>query len=602
MSFYFQEIKMKTESPKKPSSFIGSRYIKSFFKKYLINYILGIMALLVVDYVQTRVPIIVGNIIDRIELGKMDADYVRSSIMKLFAIAGTIYGGRILWRYFIFGTSRSIERDMRNDMFGHLEKLSAGFYHQHGTGEVMAYMTNDLEAVRMALGPGILTLCDVIALGSITVFNMVTEIDPLLTVAAVIPLLLIAVSVRFMGRELHSRFAKKQEAFAQMSNFVQESLSGIKVIKSFVQEDKSNKSFEKQNKDTYKKNIDLSVIQTLMHPFMQMISGAALAVAIGYGGYITIKGRITLGEFSAFIQYLGMLVWPMMATGITINLFNTGAASLERVEKILNEPVEIKDTENQSVENISGSIQVRNLSYRYPGTDKYVLRDIDFSVEKGQTLGIIGRTGSGKTTLVNLMLRIFEPDMNTIYMGGFHILDIPLKVLRKTIGYVPQDNFLFSDTIANNIDFGLRSGRIDKIELAARDAVVHDNIAEFKHGYDTLVGEKGVSVSGGQKQRISIARALIKDPEILILDDSVSAVDTDTEEKILKTLEERRKGKTNIIIAHRISTIQNADIIIVLDEGKIVEKGTHQQLIQLDGLYCSIYEKQLLEKMLEKQE
>ncbi|MEL7649411.1 MAG: ABC transporter ATP-binding protein [Sedimentibacter sp.] len=593
---------MKSESPQKPSSFIGSSYIQFFLKKYLINYILGIMALLVVDYVQTRVPIIVGNIIDRIELGKMDTVYVQSSIVKLFAIAGTIYVGRILWRYFIFGTSRSIERDMRNDMFSHLEQLSAVFYHQHGTGEIMAYMTNDLEAVRMALGPGILTLCDVIALGSITVFNMVTEIDPLLTVAAVIPLLLIAVSVRFMGRELQSRFTKKQEAFAQLSNFVQESLSGIKVIKSFVQEDKSNSSFEKQNKDAFKKNIDLSVIQTLMHPFMQMISGAALAVAIGYGGYITIKGRITLGEFSAFIQYLGMLVWPMMATGMTINLFNTGAASLERVEKILKEPVEIKDSENRSVESLTGSIQVKNLSYRYPGTDKYVLRDIDFSVEKGQTLGIIGRTGSGKTTLVNLMLRIFEPDKNTIYIGGFRISDIPLKVLRKTIGYVPQDNFLFSDTIANNIDFGLRSGQMDKIEQAARDAVIHDNIAEFKNGYDTLVGEKGVSVSGGQKQRISIARALIKDPEILILDDSVSAVDTDTEEKILNTLEERRKGKTNIIIAHRISTIQNADIIIVLDEGRIVEKGTHQQLIQQDGLYCSIYEKQLLEKMLEEQE
>lgn len=595
---------MKTEAKEnRPSGFMKSRYIQSFFKKYLLNYIFGIIALVIVDVVQTRVPIIVGEVIDGIDLGSFDTAFIKSSILKLFAIAGTIYAGRILWRYFIFGTSRSIERDIRNDMFSHLEKMSARFYHQHGTGEIMAHMTNDLEAVRMALGPGILTLFDVAALGSITIYNMVTEIDPLLTVAAVIPLLLIAVSVRFMGRELQSRFTKKQESFADLSNYVQEVLSGIKVIKSFVQEDKSISSFEKWNKNSYDKNIRLSVIQTLMHPFMQMISGIALAVAIGYGGYITIRGRITIGEFSAFIQYLGMLVWPMMATGMTINLFNTGAASLERVEKILNEPVEIQDSiTTSSLDSLTGKIQVKNLSYKYPGTDKYVLSNISFSVQKGQTLGIIGRTGSGKTTLVNLMLRIFEPDRGTMFIGDYDILDTPLDVLRKNIGYVPQDNFLFSDTIANNIDFGTRTGSMDKIIEAAKNAVVHDNITEFKNGYNTLVGEKGVSVSGGQKQRISIARALIKNPEILILDDSVSAVDTDTEEKILKHISENRKGSTNIIIAHRISTIQNADIIIVLDEGKIVETGTHQQLIQQDGLYNSIYEKQLLEKMLEEQE
>lgn len=595
---------MKTdEKENRPSSFMKSSYIRSFFKKYLFNYIFGIIALVIVDVVQTRVPIIVGDVIDGVDLGSFDTVFIKSSILKLFAIAATIYAGRILWRYFIFGTSRSIERDIRNDMFGHLEKMSASFYHQHGTGEIMAHMTNDLEAVRMALGPGILTLFDVVALGSITIYNMVTEIDPLLTVAAVIPLLLIAISVRFMGRELQIRFTKKQESFADLSNYVQENLSGIKVIKSFVQEYKSISSFEKWNKNSYDKNIKLSVIQTLMHPFMQMISGFALAVAIGYGGYITIKGRITIGEFSAFIQYLGMLVWPMMATGMTINLFNTGAASLERVEKILNEPVEIKDSINaSSLDSLTGNIHVKNLSYQYPGTDKYVLKDISFSIQKGQTLGIIGRTGSGKTTLVNLMLRIFEPDRGTMFIGNNDILDMSLNILRKNIGYVPQDNFLFSDTIANNIDFGARTGNMDKIIEAAKSAVVHDNITEFKHGYETLVGEKGVSVSGGQKQRISIARALIKNPEILILDDSVSAVDTDTEEKILKHIDENRKGSTNIIIAHRISTIQNADVIIVLDEGKIVETGTHQQLIQQEGLYNSIYEKQLLEKMLEEQE
>jgi len=291
----------------KPSSFMKSKYIKSFFKKYSTNYVFGIIALLIVDIVQTRVPIIVGKVIDKIELDNFDMTFISAAIIKLFVIAGTIYAGRILWRYFIFGTSRSIERDIRNDMFGHLEKMSAKYYQNHGTGEIMAHMTNDLEAVRMALGPGILTLFDVVALGTITIYNMFTEIDPALTIAAVIPLLFIAISVKLMGSEMHQRFAKKQEAFSDLSNFVQENLSGIKVVKSFVQEEKSVQSFEKWDKNAYNKNIRLSKIQTFMHPFMQMISGFALAIAIGYGGYITIKGRITLGEFTAFIQYLGFL-------------------------------------------------------------------------------------------------------------------------------------------------------------------------------------------------------------------------------------------------------------------------------------------------------
>lgn len=362
-------------------------------------------------------------------------------------------------------------------------------------------------------------------------------------------------------------------------------------------------SFEKANKNTYDKNMKLMKLQTVIHPFMQMVSGIALAVAIGYGGYITIHGRITLGEFTAFISYLGMLVWPMMAIGIMINIFTMGAASLERIENILNEPAEITDSEQTvSMDSICGDIKVKNLNYKYPETDKYVLHDISFEVKKGQTLGIIGRTGSGKTTLVNLFLRIFDPDENTVFIDNTDILSIPLDVLRKNIGYVPQDNFLFSDTVANNIDFGLRSHDRNKIIEAAKAAAVHENIVEFKEGYDTVIGERGVSLSGGQKQRISIARALIKNPEILILDDSVSAVDTDTEEKILKHLKETRRGKTNIIIAHRISTIQDADLIVVLDEGIIAEKGTHNELLRNNGLYHSIYEKQLLEKMLEEQE
>jgi len=466
----------------------------------------------------------------------------------------------------------------------------------------MAHMTNDLEAVRMALGPGILTLFDVMALGTITVYKMITEIDPMLTAVSTIPLFIIAVSVKVMGSEMHERFSARQEAFAKLTDFTQENLSGIKVIKSFVQEHKSIEAFEEANKNTFDKNMKMLKLQTLMHPYMNMIAGVALAISIGYGGYITIYGRITLGEFTAFIQYLGMLVWPMIAMGMTINMFTMGSASLERIEKILNEPVEIKDSERTvQKECFDGSVEIRNLNFKYPDTNKYVLNDINLKINKGQTLGIIGRTGSGKTTLVNLLLRIFDPEDKTIFIGGYDILDIPLNTLRKNIGYVPQDNFLFSDTISNNIDFGVRTENREKIIEAATTASVHENIVEFKHGYETFVGERGVSLSGGQKQRISIARALLKDPEILILDDSVSAVDTDTEEKILTHLKEMRKNKTNIIIAHRISTIQDSDLIIVLDEGKIAESGKHKELLGKKGLYSSIYEKQLLEEMIEQE-
>lgn len=587
----------------KKAGFTNSYYMRKLFKKYLRNYILGVIALIIVDFSQTKVPIIVGNVIDGIGSGNISMSSIKSSIITLFIIAGVMYAGRILWRYFIFGTSRNIERDIRNDMFSHLEKMSATFYQKHTPGEIMAYMTNDLDAVRMTLSQGILTLFDVIALGTLTLFNMVTQIDPILTIAAVIPLLLIALTTKIMGKEMFSRFSDRQEAFAELSDFVQERLSGIKVIKSFVQESKTISSFEKINKNAYDKNLNLMKLQTVMNPFMQMVSGTALAIAIGYGGFITINGRITLGEFTAFISYLGMLVWPMMAIGMAINIFTMGAASLQRIEDILNEPIEISNSKIASpIYSITGDIQVANMDYKYPETEKHALKNISFSVKKGQTLGIIGRTGSGKTTLVNLILRIFQPDENTIFINNTDILNIPLEVLRKNIGYVPQDNFLFSDTISNNIDFGLRCEDMDKIEASAKAAVVHDNITGFKDGYNTVVGERGAALSGGQKQRISIARALIKDPEILILDDSVSAVDTDTEEKILEHLHRERKNKTNIIIAHRISTIQNADLIIVLDDGKIAEKGTHTELLKNNGLYRSIYEKQLLEKMLEEQE
>lgn len=590
----------KSSKKQKSINFLKSKYIQGYFKKYKIQYALGILILVIIDIIQLRIPLIIGAATDGLESGTIDMSGVMYYVKILILIGILVVVGRFSWRHFIFGTSRKVEYDIRNDLFKHLESLSLRYFNENKTGDIMAHMTNDLNAVRMAVGPGILMICDAFAIGLLTIVNMITKIDLGLTIFAAVPLSLIAITVSFLGKEMHKRFKRRQESFSKMSDFTNENISGIKVIKSFVQEIKETEAFEVINKDNYDKNIHLLRLHSLVRPYMRMISGIAIAITIGYGGYITMLNKISLGQFVAFVQYLGMLVWPMMAIGITINIMSMGSASLQRIEKILDEEIEIIDNNVKEVDKIKGSIEIKDLSFKYPKSEGYVLKNISFKVEKGQTLGIVGRTGSGKTTLVNLLLRLFNPERGTIFIGEDDILNIPLKTLRKNIGYVSQDTFLFSDKISNNIDFGVRNSSEEDIIGAAKSACIHDNIIEFKDGYETIVGERGVTLSGGQKQRVSIARALIKEPEILILDDSVSAVDTDTEEKILEHLEKDRKEKTNIIIAHRISTIQNADIIIVLDENKILEKGKHEELLDNKKLYYELYEKQLLEKALEE--
>ncbi len=591
-----------TEEKDSILSLVKSPYIRSFIKKYKLGYIIGALFLILIDYLQTRIPIIIGNVIDGLEKNNISIDEIGNKAITLAIVAAIIILGRIFWRLLIFGAARKIERDIRNDLFEHLEKLSQKYFNNNKTGEIMAYVTNDLEAVRQAMAMGVLMVFDVAALLMFTLYNMVTEINVSLTIAAVIPLVFIALVTSKLGPTLFRKFASRQDAFAKVSDFVQEDLSGIKVIKAFVQQEKEIEAFEKVNQNYFKENMNLMKMYAAMNPVMTSIAGAAMAVAIAYGGYITVNGAITVGNFVAFLQFLGMLVWPMMAIGMTINIITMGSASLKRIESVLHQEVEIYDSDNaKSLDNFEGSIKFNNLNYKYPDTDTYALENISFEVKRGETLGIVGRTGSGKTTLVNLLLRLYNVDKNSIFISGTDIMDIPLKTLRENIGYVPQDNFLFSDTIKNNIDFSNGSLSMDNVIGAAEFACVHDNIEDFKEGYETIVGERGVTLSGGQKQRVSMARALIKEPEILILDDSVSAVDTDTEEKILNNLEKQRSGKTNIIIAHRISTIQHADHIIVIDEGKLIEQGNHDQLVANNGLYNSLYQKQLLEKMIDEE-
>ena len=594
---------MKKNLKMKPSGIFKSEYLRKYFLKYKGRYLAGILVLIIIDILQLRIPLIIGDAIDYLEGGTAATTGLSRYIFLIVIIGLGVALGRFIWRHMIFGTSRLIEYDIRNELFRHLEKLSLKYYNKHKTGDIMAHMTNDLNAVRMAVGPGVLMVVDAIVIGTLTIYNMITEINLKLTLLAGIPLLLIIVNSIIIGKIMRIRFKEKQAAFSDLSDFTQERISGIYVIKSFVQESKEIKAFEKVTKDYYDKNIKMLKIFVLMRPFMRFISGFSLAVVIGFGGYLSIIGTISVGQFVAFIQFIGMLVWPMVAIGYTFNILSMGGASLERIEKILDEEIDIKDSEfvDNSITDVKGDIKVKNLTFRYDGEKEIALKNVSFQINRGETLGVIGRTGSGKTSLVDLLLRLHDPEKDTIFIDGRDILEIPLNILRESIGYVPQDNFLFTDNIYNNIDFGHRDKSKEEIMEAAKKACVHDNIVEFKEGYDTLVGERGVTLSGGQKQRISIARALIKDPKILILDDAVSSVDTDTEEKILGHLKEDRKNKTTIIIAHRISTIQNADRIIVLDEGEIIEKGTHSELLKNEKLYYSLYQKQLLERELEEE-
>ncbi len=577
---------------------LRSPYARQFIRKYKWSYLIGMAVLILIDLAQTEVPIIVGRVIDGIETKTIGETGFVTAVLTMAAIALIVLAGRIGWRYCIFGAARKIERDMRNDLFSHLNTLPASYFHEHKAGEIMAYMTNDIEAVRMTFAVTIMMGLDALAIGLATVVKMIFQIDLSLSIVAILPLSFVALVSTFVGREMHKRFTRRQEAFSKVADFVQEKLNGVKVIKAFVQEQKECLAFEAVNMESRTANIRDAKVQAFMFPFMHMIAGCSMAIAIAYGGYIAILGQISVGDFSAFIQYLNMLVWPIASIGRIINVVTRGSASLKRVEAVLQTKSDIPDLlPAGEEESLCGDIRAENLTFRYPGTDQDVLRNVSFHVKRGQTLGIVGRTGAGKTTLANLLVRVDDPARDMIWIGGREIHDVSLKTLRRTAGYVMQDNFLFSDTIRNNIAFGDHSRTFDEVVAAAKAACVHNNIIDFSDGYETMVGERGVSLSGGQKQRIAIARALILDPEILILDDAVSAVDTDTEEQILRNLAALRAGKTNIIIAHRISTLQHADQIIVLSGGTITEMGTHEQLVAEGGMYADLYHRQLLEKM-----
>lgn len=574
--------------------------IFKYINKYKWKYIAGILILFIVDFMNLYIPQFTGEITDGLESGTMDMHGVMFGIGKIVLVGLILALGRFGWRYYIFGSSRAIECELRNDLFAHLETLSMNYFNKNKTGDLMAHFTNDLNAIRMATGPAVITSFDAGIMTIMVLTKMILYVDLRLTLLAVIPLILLGVGGIYYGKAIEKRFDEKQQAFSELTDQVQESISGIRVIKAFVQERKELKEFAKANLKNKERNLRVVKLQAFIMPLLDILIGFSSVITLLYGGYLTIQGDITIGRFIAFNQYINMLVWPMIATGDSITFFSQGIASIKRIQNIFNEKPEIYEEKYvKPVEQLNGKIEFKELSFRYTEENTEVLKQISLTVEQGNTLAILGRTGSGKTTIANLLLRLYNAPKGSILLDGYEIREVPLKTLRENIAYVPQDNFLFSDTLQNNIAFGSETKELELVHQAAKEANIHENIMNFPLQYATLVGERGVTLSGGQKQRSSIARALMKDAPILILDDALSAVDTDTEEQILTNLKENRKGKTTIIIAHRISTIQNADKILVLDSGIMAEYGTHEELLEKRGIYADMYEKQQLEKQLE---
>lgn len=570
-----------------------------FFKQEKKSYLVGIGALIIVALLQLIPPRIIGIVVDEIEMGIISQDSLFRWLLILASTAIGQYVLRYLWRVRIWGNAAKLEQIVRKQLFDHFTKMDNEFFQKYRTGDLMAHATNDLRGLRMVAGGGILTMADAISVGLTTLLAMIFIVDWRLTLLAIIPLPLLAMTSRVLGQKLHLRFRDAQAAFSHLNDKVQESIQGIKVIKTFGQEKEDIEQFSKQTDNVVEKNRSVYKIDSLFDPAITFIMGISYFLTILVGGWLISDGEISVGDFVTFINYIGMLVWPMFAIGRLFNIIERGSASYDRIENLLREETSIVERQGAIDKPVSGELSFELDSFSYPDEEGTTLKNINFTLEAGGTLGVVGKTGAGKTTILKLLLREYDGYKGRIRYGGYDIRDYTLDALLKHIGYVPQDNYLFSDTIRENIRFADPSLSQEAVEAAAKLADIHEDILAMPNGYETEVGERGVSLSGGQKQRISIARAILINPELMILDDSLSAVDAKTEESILSGLKELRRGQTTIIAAHRISSVMHAEEIIVVEDGEIVERGTHSSLLEQDGWYKDMYEQQQLVRELE---
>ena len=572
-----------------------------YLKKHRRGYAIGAVSVLAMNAIWVLFPLVIGRAIDSLKSADLSAQTLHAiSKLALLILAIACSKGifQFLTRWVVIGVSREIEFDLRNDLFNHLEGLSHSFYQRTRTGDIMARATNDLNAVRMLLGPAIMYSANTIVFTAGALAFMLS-ISPKLTLYAFIPLPIVSIVVQYFGRKIHERFERIQAMFSEISARVQENLSGVRVIRAYVQERAEVESFERANREYIARSLKLVRLMGMLWPTLETMLGIAIVLVLWIGGREVINGRMTVGAFVAFNTYMVQLTFPVIALGWVINIFQRGTASLERIHQLMLEKPEITDAPNIAASpdrEIEGDIEFRDLNFAYNGTQ--VLHGVNLHIPAGTSLAIVGPTGSGKTTLVNLIPRIYDAAPGSVLIDGKSVRDYALADLRRNIGFVPQETFLFSETIRENIAFGVQQASDQEVRWAAEAANIAADIEEFPDQYKTLVGERGITLSGGQKQRTAIARALIRNPRILILDDALSSVDTQTEDKILNHLREVMHGRTTIFISHRVSTVRNADRIAVLDAGRIVELGTHDELLALNGYYSDLYNKQLLEEEL----
>ena len=586
---------------------IFGKHINRYYLKYAPMLLLGVLALLAVDYFQLEIPELYRMVINGVNDGRVvlggeiydfDLDFLldRICLPMIFTILALVVG-RFAWRICFFGAGIRVESDVRLRMFSHCKDLSRQYYHENKVGTMMSLFTNDLETVQECFSWGVMMLFDATALGALALYKMF-RLHTVLSLFTMLPILLLFFVGLVVRRYMMLKWEKRQEAFSTLSDFSQENFSGLAVVKAFVKEGRELLAFRRLNRENEDANVAYTKLSTLLHVLVTLLVESVICIILGYGGYLVYTGVFDAGMLIEFIGYFTAIVWPVMAVSEMIEMSSRGKASLRRISELLDAVPDVVDAKDvaEPLAPLSGKIEFRGLTFRYPGTERAVLSDVSFTVEAGERVGIIGKTGSGKTSIVDLILRSYNVPDGTLFLDGNDVNRIPIRTVRRYAAYVPQDNFLFSDTIRNNIAFASDTDDPALVREAATLADVHENIAEFPDGYETLLGERGVTVSGGQKQRISIARALLKDAPILILDDSVSAVDTKTERQILKNLAALRRGKTTILIAHRISTVEEMDKLILVEDGRVTAVGRHEELYESSPSYRTMVELQMLEE------